>query len=75
MMRQRTVLDLKVGEEGVIRDFLDSTMACKLLTIGLVPETKVKLLRRGPFGQAVCLQLGRTYVAVRNAEARSIIIV
>jgi len=70
----RTVLDLKEGEEGLVKDFKDSRIACNLLTIGIIPDTPISLVRKAPFGGAVCLKLGRTFVAVRSAEAKSILI-
>ena len=71
---EKTVLDLTLGEEAVIKGFKEDSVACKLLTIGIVPHTKISLVRRGPFGGAVCLKLGHTFVAVRNAEAEAILI-
>lgn len=68
----RTVLDLKVGEEGVIKDFQESSVACKLLTIGIVPEARISVIRKSPFGGALCLKLGQTFVAVRRSEAKAI---
>lgn len=70
----KTVLDLNIGEEGIIKDFEEASVACKLLTIGLVPDTRISLIRKAPFGGAVCLKLGQTFVAVRNSEAGAIIL-
>ncbi len=70
----RTVLDLAIGEEAIVKDFKEASVACKLLTIGIVPQTRISLIRKAPFGGAVCLKLGRTFVAVRNAEAKAIIL-
>lgn len=70
----KTVLDLTIGEEAVIKDFKEESVACTLLTIGLVPHTRISLIRKAPFGGAVCLKLGQTFVAVRNSEAQAIII-
>ena len=74
MNEERNVLDLKPGEEGVVKMFTDQSMACKLLTIGIIPESRIMLIRKAPFGGAYCLKLGNTFVAVRDKEARSIII-
>ncbi len=68
----RTVLDLKIGEEAVIKDFQEASVACKLLTIGIVPDTRIALIRKAPFGGALCLKLGQTFVAVRKNEAKAI---
>ena len=70
----RTVLGLDVGEEAVVRDFHEANVACKLLTIGIVPDAKISLIRKAPFGGAVCLKLGDTFIAVRNNEAKTILV-
>ena len=70
----RTVLDLDVGEEAVVRDFHEANVACKLLTIGIVPDARISLIRKAPFGGAVCLKLGDTFIAVRNNEAKTILV-
>ncbi len=70
----RTVLDLNIGEEALVKDYTDTRIACKLLTIGIVPNTPIALIRKAPFGGAVCLRLGATFVAVRRSEAKSILI-
>jgi ferrous iron transport protein A len=72
--KNRNVLDLKIGEEGIVKKFSDSGMACKLLTIGIIPDSRIALIRKAPFGGAYCLRLGKTFVAVRTSEAKSIII-
>ena len=72
--KSRNVLDLKMREEGIVKHFNDSSMACKLLTIGIIPDSRIVLVRKAPFGGAYCLKLGNTFVAVREKEARSIII-
>ncbi len=71
---ERTVLDLSLGEEATIRKFKDASVACKLLTVGIVPDARITLMRKAPFGGAVCLKLGQTFIAVRNTEAKTIIL-
>ncbi len=70
----KNVLHLKNGEEATVVRFADHGMACKLLTIGIIPDSRIKMIRKAPFGGAYCLKLGNTFVAVRADEARSIII-
>ncbi|MEE9372880.1 MAG: FeoA family protein [Saprospiraceae bacterium] len=70
----RTILDLKLGEEGTVYKFSEASLACNLLILGVLPETKIKLVRKSPFGNAVCLQLGEYLLAVRKDQASKIII-
>lgn len=71
---KRSIMDLPLGEVAFVRDFLDSRIACKLMTVGIIPNTPVCVIRKAPFGGAVCLRLGRTLIAVRTNEAKSILI-
>lgn len=70
----RNVLDLAKGEEATVKEFADSSMACKLLTIGIIPDSRITMIRKSPFGGAYCLKLGDTFIAVREKEAKSIVI-
>lgn len=72
--RDRCVWDLKNGEESTVKSFNESGVACKLLTIGIVPKARIAMIRRSPFGRAACVRLGGTYIAVRKSEAMSILI-
>lgn len=71
---QRTALDLQLNEEATIRDFSDENAACRLLTLGIIPRMRIRMVRRSPFGEAICIQLGNTYIAIRNKEAQKIIL-
>jgi len=68
----KTVLDLRIGEHGVIKDVQQDSFACKLLTLGITPDTSVCLVRKSPLGSALCLKIGETYLAIRKKEALSI---
>lgn len=71
---KRTVKDLNIGEEAIVKDFYESSISCTLLSLGIVPRTRITLLRKAPFGGAICLKLGGTIVAIRTKEAEAIII-
>lgn len=73
-VKQRTILDLRLGEEGTVQKFSEASLACNLLTLGVLPETKIKMVRKSPMGNAVCLKLGDYLLAVRKAQASKIII-
>lgn len=68
----KTVLDLKIGEVGFIKNFRDADCACKLLTMGLLPKAKIKLIRLSPLGHSMYLKINHQYVAVRMSEAAMI---
>lgn len=68
----RTLLNLKPGESAKIAVVSESSLTCKLLNLGLLPGTKVTLVRKAPFGGAFYIKLGSHQLAVRTEEAASI---
>ena len=69
-----TVFDLNEGQSGLILSISKDSYTCKLLTLGLLPKTKVTYVRSAPFGGARYLKIDNHYVAVREEEARAIVI-
>ena len=70
----RTILDLNRGESAKVVKFVDESLSCKLLTMGILPDAKITLVRKAPFGGAYYLKLNGHNLAVRENEAASIII-
>jgi ferrous iron transport protein A len=71
---QRSVADLKVGETGVISGFKDEWMSLKLLEMGCLPGTEVKLSFQAPFGDPVCIRVDNYTLSLRRDEAATIVI-
>lgn len=67
-------MDLAKGESAVVEQFKDESLSCKLLTMGILPDAKITMVRKAPFGGAYYLKLNGLNVAVRENEAASIII-
>jgi ferrous iron transport protein A len=71
----RTVADLKEGENGVISEFLDSKLALKLLEMGCLPGTRIKLHHKAPLGCPYCISVDEDYeLSLRKSEADTIVI-
>jgi len=73
-MEKRSVLDLAVGETGYVKSFDDLDCACKLLTLGLLPKSRITLVRKSPLGDALYLQLDGHKIAIRKTEGLSILL-
>lgn len=73
-MQKKSVLDLKIGETGFVKSFDNLDCACKLMTLGLLPKSKVTLIRKSPFGDAMYLQLDGQKIAIRNSEGLAILL-
>ena len=65
---------MKKGEIAIVERFIDDALSCKLLTLGILPDAKIRLVRKAPFGGAYYLKLNGHNIAVRENEAASIII-
>lgn len=73
-MSKKSVLDLKIGETGFVKSFDNLDCACKLLTLGVLPKSKVTVVRKSPFGDALYLQLDGHKIALRNSEGLAILL-
>ena len=73
-MKNRSVLDLEIGESGIVKSFDDLRYASKLMTMGILPKSYVKVVRKSPFGDALYLQLDKQKIAIRNSEGRAILL-
>ena len=70
----RSIADLKVGEKGTICCFNDEEMSLKLLEMGCLPGTEVKMSCKAPFGDPVCIKVSGYALSLRKEEAATILI-
>ena len=73
-MNHRSVADLKVGEKGTIKVFRDELMSLKLLEMGCLPGSEVKLCRVAPFGDPLCICVAGYHLSLRKDEAATIVL-
>jgi ferrous iron transport protein A len=67
--------DLKVGGEGKIHKYTDDVIASKLLSMGVLPGKSVRLVRRIPFGGGLYIKVEDHNIAVREEEAKNIVLI
>lgn len=67
-----TILDLKIGQYALIKQFADFEATCKLLTMGLIPNAKVELIRKAPLGGALYIKMNNHIIGMREVEAASV---
>lgn len=72
----RSVKDLRLGESGTICCLQDPEMALKLLEMGCIPGTQVRLNSRAPLGCPITLVLGDDdyTLSLRVSEAATILL-
>jgi len=70
----RTANDLQPGQTATVCCLSDPDMALKLLDMGCIPGTRVKLVGRAPLGDPLMLTLGDEgyTLSLRVSEARTI---
>ena len=67
-----TLKDGKTGMELKIDEIGDSTLKERLMTMGLIPGTKVKVLRSAPLGDPIAIRIRSYNLALRRADAEQI---
>ena len=69
-----TLASLKPGESAFVTLLDEGSYTCKLLNLGILPKTKVTMVRKSPFGGAFYIKLERHQLAMRTEEAETIYI-
>lgn len=62
------------GESGIVKRIIEGSFTCKLLSLGVLPKTKVKMVRKSPLGDAFYIKLENYQLAVRKSEAETIFV-
>lgn len=70
----KTVADLKVGESGIISGFRNSSLTLKLLEMGFLPGTMIKLNFKAPLGDPISIRVSGYNVSIRLDEAAMILL-
>jgi ferrous iron transport protein A len=72
-LQYRTVNDLRPHESAKAVSFTDTALACKLTSMGLLPGTKILLVRLSPLGDALYIKIDDGIrIALRKEEASAI---
>jgi ferrous iron transport protein A len=70
----KTVADLKVGESGIISGFQNSSLTLKLLEMGFLPGSMIKLNFKAPLGDPISIRVSGYNVSIRLDEAAMILL-
>lgn len=70
-----TLNELKAGESAVIRSVKgEGTLRLRLLDMGLIPRTEVKLQKVAPLGDPIEINIRGYELTLRIAEAMNIVV-
>ena len=67
-----TLKEGKTGMEFIVQSVGDSDLKERLMTMGVIPGTKVKVLRSAPFGDPMAIGLRSYHLALRRDDAAKI---
>jgi ferrous iron transport protein A len=68
--------ELLINKTALIIGFDEHQLPIKLLELGLVPNSYIKLIQKAPFGGPLLLELGKekNRIAIRKEQAKLILI-
>lgn len=70
-----TLAQLPVGKEGVIETVGgEGDLHCRFLDMGLIPGTKVKVLKMAPMGDPIQIHLRGYDITIRKEDGEKIIL-
>ncbi|MCX7807711.1 MAG: ferrous iron transport protein A [Deltaproteobacteria bacterium] len=70
-----TLEALEEGEEGIVTAIsAPKPLRVRLLELGLLPGTRVRLLRRAPLGDPIEIEVRRTRLSLRKSDAARVFI-
>lgn len=68
-----TLDTLKIGQSAIITGVGgEGALRCRLLDMGLIPKTKVTLIKKAPMGDPIELRLRGYELTIRNEDAEKI---
>lgn len=67
-----TLKDGKTGMTLKIQQIADSSLKERLMTMGLTPGTKVRILRSAPLGDPIAIGVRSYNLALRRADAEKV---
>lgn len=66
--------DIQPGETGIIAHFTDPYVAGKLMAMGILPGTRVKMIRKAPLGGGFYIKADDNLIALRKKEAACVVV-
>ena len=73
-MAEKLLSDLRIGEQGIIKHFIDDFIALKLMEMGCLPGEKIKLCNIAPFGDPIAIEVSGYVLSLRKQEAATIVV-
>jgi Fe2+ transport system protein FeoA len=68
-------LEIELGTFREVAGFDNFELSQKLLTMGILPGTRMSMVRKSPFGWTYYFKVDDNIIALRKSEAKAIIII
>ncbi len=72
MSPKRSLADMRIGEKSIIDGFTDADLSVKLLEMGCLPGSEIKLASKAPLGDPICIAVCGYNLSLRLDEASTI---
>lgn len=66
--------DLKENEEGILLHFEDEQLAVKLMAMGVLPGSRLRMVRKNSSGKTLYVRVDQMHLAIRKSEAACIVL-
>jgi len=70
----KKLIELPVRAPSEVVNFTDELIGGKLMAMGILPGSKITIVRKAPFGGSWYIKVDNFYLALRKIEAASIIV-
>ncbi len=69
-----TVVDLKMGQRGIIKECADDILPIKLLELGCLPGNEIQMVQVAPLRDPIYVNVNGSHIAIRRSTARLIFV-
>ena len=70
----KKLTELNTNTISVVNSFSNKMDAKKLITMGVLPNREIEILRKSPFNGAFYIRVAKLFFAIRKEEAENIIV-
>ena len=71
---EQHLAQLKRGGQALVSHFRNPQIASKLMAMGVIPGSSIRMVRKAPFGGGCYVKVDNLLIALRNSEALSIVL-
>jgi ferrous iron transport protein A len=70
----KSLAELRIGENAVIRSFVSKELSAKLIELGCLPGETISISKTAPLGCPIAFNVGNSELSLRKEEASGILV-